>query len=231
VTTVLVVAAHPDDEVLGCGGTMAWHAAQGDDVHVALLADGVGSRHAGGVRTLDDTGELLRRRGAANRAAEILGVKSVTFGEFPDNRMDSVDTLDVAQAVEALVARLRPSTIFTHHAGDVNVDHRRIHEAVVTACRPQPGHAVRSILTFEVASSTEWQFPGSGPAFQPNWFVDISAHLEQRQAALAAYAEEMRPFPHARSLDALMHHARWRGASVGVPAAEAFMLGRQLVGR
>ena len=116
-----------------------------------------------------------------------------------------------------------------HHAGDVNVDHRRLHEAVVTASRPTPGHPVRRLLSFEVASSSEWQPPGSAPAFQPNWFVDISAQWQRKREALKVYASEMRSWPHSRSLEALEHLAHWRGAQVGVDAAEAFCLLRQLV--
>ncbi len=224
--TVLVVAAHPDDEVLGCGGTIARHARQGDRVHVALLADGVGARHASGAREAHDA--LIRRREAAQRACAILGAASVQCGDFPDNRMDSVDLLDIVQHVEALIARHRPSVVLTHHAGDVNVDHQRLHQAVMTACRPVPGHPVRTVLSFEVASSTEWQFAGSAPPFVPNWFVDISDETDRLRDALAAYADEMRAWPHARSVDAVLHRARWRGATIGVNAAEAFVLGRQI---
>jgi LmbE family N-acetylglucosaminyl deacetylase len=197
-----------------------------------MLADGIGARlpHAG-TASPDETSMRSRRRAAAEHAGAILGVTSMTFGEFPDNRLDTVALLDLAREIEGLVARHQPEIVLTHHAGDVNIDHRRTHEAVVAACRPQPGHPVRTVLTFEVASSTEWQFPASAPVFAPSWFVDISETLELRQAALAAYAEEMRPWPHARSLEALRDHARWRGATIGVSAAEAFMLGRHIVAR
>ena len=122
----------------------------------------------------------------------------------------------------------QPQVVYVHHAGDVNVDHRRLHEAAVTACRPTPGHSVMRLLSFEVASSTEWQPPGSGSAFQPNWFVDISAQLQRKCEALEAYASEMRPWPHPRSSTAVEHLARWRGAQVGVEAAEAFCLLRNI---
>ena len=118
--------------------------------------------------------------------------------------------------------------VYSHWIGDVNIDHRRIHEAVVAACRPQPGHPVESLLFFEVASSTEWQTPGSAPAFQPNWFVDISATLDTKLAALAAYQAELRDWPHPRSTRGVEHLARWRGSTVGCEAAEAFVLGRHL---
>lgn len=223
--TVLILAAHPDDEVLGCGGTIANEADRGATVHVAFLADGVFSRMDKKESLPDD---LILRRAAAQRACGILGVNSVTFGDFPDNRMDTVALLDITKAVEALIAEHQPDTVLTHHAGDVNIDHRRLHEAVVTACRPQHGHPVKTVLCFEVPSSTEWQLPGSAPAFTPNWFIDISATLERKLSALEVYAEELRAWPHPRSRQGVEHLAYWRGATVGMDAAEAFMLGRRL---
>ncbi len=223
--SVLIVAAHPDDEVLGCGGTIATLAKRGSVVHVAFLADGVFSRPGDSDA---QQSELASRRAAARKASATLGVTSVSFGDLPDNRMDTVALLSIAQAVEALVAQHRPQMILTHHAGDLNIDHRRTHEAVATACRPQSGHVVRTILAFEVASSTEWQLPGSAPAFVPNWFVDISGTLELKLSALDAYAAELRGWPHPRCRQAVEHLARWRGATVGAHAAEAFMLGRRL---
>jgi N-acetylglucosamine malate deacetylase 1 len=223
--SVLVLAAHPDDEVLGCGGTIAKWVDAGARVHVAFLADGVYSRQAD---SLAQQAELLARRAAAQKACSILGAQSVSFGDFPDNRMDTIPLLDITQAVEALIGIHQPDTVLTHHAGDVNIDHRRLHEAVVTACRPQQGNPVKTLLCFEVASSTEWQLPGSGPVFAPNWFVDISATLARKLAALEAYAAELRAWPHPRSLQGVEHLAHWRGATVGVDAAEAFILGRQL---
>lgn len=226
---VLVVAAHPDDEMLGCGGTLARLAAEGVELHVALLADGVGSRY--GTEQRPDAGampqEREHRRDAARRAADILGICSVTFDEFPDNQMDTVPLLAIAQSIEGIIARLKPDTIFTHHAGDVNVDHRRIHEAIAVACRPQPGHCVRNILCFEVPSSTEWQFPHSNAIFWPNLYVGLSdAHRETKRKALECYACEMRPWPHARSIEGVETATRKRGVESGMDAAEAFMIVR-----
>lgn len=226
---VLVITAHPDDEALGCGGTIARFSAEGRDVHLAFLADGVGSRSGQGSELAQAEREALdRRRAAARKAAEVLDAASVSFDDLPDNQLDSISLLDITQRVEALIAKHRPSIVLTHHAGDLNIDHRRVHQAVITACRPQRGHCVRTLLAFEVPSSTEWQPPGSGPAFEPNWFVDISDTLEQKYAALDAYHEEMRAWPHPRSLEAVEHLARWRGATVGFEAAEAFVVLRQL---
>lgn len=226
VQSILILAAHPDDEVLGCGGTIAKLADEGAIIHVAFLADGVYSRS--GKQTIQQQ-ELQIRRTAAQKACDILGVKSLSFGDFPDNRMDTVALLDLTKAIESLIAEHQPDTVFTHHAGDLNIDHRRMHEAVVTACRPQQGHPVKTLLSFEVPSSTEWQLTGSAPPFTPNWFVDISKTLNRKMAALEAYAAELRDWPHPRSRQGVEHLAHWRGATVGVDAAEAFILGRQLV--
>ena len=223
--SILILAAHPDDEVLGCGGTIAKLVDEGATVNVAFLADGFSSREG------DESNQLLERemrRGAAKKACDILGVKTVWFGDFPDNSMDTLPLLQIAKSVEGLVAQFKPDTIFTHHGGDVNIDHCCLHRALVVACRPQLGHSVKTIMCFEVPSSTEWQLPGSAPAFLPNWYVDISTTLERKLNALDAYETELRPWPHSRSRKGVEHLARWRGATIGVDAAEAFMLGRKI---
>ena len=225
---VLVVAAHPDDEVLGCGGTIARHADSGDQVQVLIVAEGSTSRQQ--KRDRSQVGdELSALAKAAQAAGSILGAAGVELLDLPDNRLDCLDRLDLIKRIEEHICHHKPECVFVHHAGDVNVDHRRLHEAVVTACRPTPGHVVKRLLSFEVASSTEWQPPGSAPAFQPNWFVDISDQWERKREALVAYSSEMRDWPHARSIKAIEHLARWRGAQVGVEAAEAFCLLRQLI--
>ncbi|MDK9713636.1 MAG: PIG-L family deacetylase [Sulfuritalea sp.] len=225
---VLVVAAHPDDEVLGCGGTIACLADAGRVVHVLLLADGESSRAAADGSGLAPSSVAVRNA-AAEQACRILGCASVETLALPDNRLDELVLLDVVKQVEARIARHAPTTVLTHHGGDVNIDHRVAHEAVIVACRPTPGHAVRELLFFEVPSSTEWRPPASGNSFMPNYFVDVSAVLDRKIAALNAYASELRPFPHPRSLTAVEALARWRGATAGVSAAEAFMLGRKIV--
>jgi LmbE family N-acetylglucosaminyl deacetylase len=213
---VLVVAAHPDDEVLGCGGTLARHAAAGDRVHFVFAADGVASRlHA------DDAAHEERLQAAA-RAATLLGAGSVDFLGFPDNRLDAVPLLDLVQKLEALIERIKPSIVYTHHAGDLNVDHRMTQAAVLTACRPLPGSTVREIYAFEVLSSTEWAVGETHP-FVPNHFVDIGAHLHRKLEALDAYRVEMRLPPHSRSVEHVRVLAAHRGYTAGVDAAEAFM--------
>jgi LmbE family N-acetylglucosaminyl deacetylase len=225
---VAIVAAHPDDEVLGCGGTAARLAAEGNAVHVLLLADGEGAR-AGSDADAAIRERVAARGAAARSAGRILGCASVELLSYADNRMDGEQLLDVVQAVEQFMARHRPSLVLTHHSGDVNVDHRVVHEAVVVACRPQPGQYVRELLFFEVPSSTEWRPPPALAVFHPNWFVDISATLDRKLEALNAYASELREFPHPRSTTAVRALAQWRGASAGMLAAEAFVLGRKLL--
>ena len=226
--SIFIVAAHPDDEVLGCGGTVARHADAGDQVQVLIVAEGATSRQEQRNRN-QASDEISALAQAAQKVGAILGAKGVELLDLPDNRLDSLDRLDLIKQIELRIERHQPQVVYVHHAGDVNIDHRRLHEAVVTACRPTPGQPVRRLLSFEVASSTEWQPPGSAPAFQPNWFVDISAQWLRKREALEAYASEMRPWPHARSIQAVEHLDRWRGAQVGVEAAEAFCLLRQLV--
>lgn len=212
---ILVVAAHPDDEILGIGGTAARHADEGADVHVLIVAEGATSRNP------DATEELHHLRQAAAAAAAILGTRPPRFAGLPDNRMDSLDLLDIVKRVEEVVDDVRPRLVYTHHGGDLNVDHVLTHRAVLTACRPLPGSTVDGIFTFETVSSTEWA-PEAAAQFHPQHFVDVTDTLERKLEALRAYDMEMRPFPHARSLRAVDAVARARGASVGMEAAEAF---------
>lgn len=224
--TVLAVAAHPDDELLGCAGTLARHARAGDRVAIVIMAEGATSRSTAEERA-SHAAELERLRGAAREAARTIGAQEPEFYGLPDNRMDGEVLLDIVQRLEATIGRVRPQIVYTHHRGDVNIDHDVTHRAVITACRPLPGHSVERILAYETPSSTEWMSPVSGAPFAPNWFVDISGTLETKLAALRAYDAEMRDFPHPRSYEAVEHLARWRGSSAGFVAAEAFMLVRQ----
>ena len=220
-SSVLVVAAHPDDEVLGCGGTIAKHVANGDRVNVIFMTNGVGSRN-------EDLDDGHQRMLVSRNASKILGTPFPEFCSFPDNQMDSVPLLEVAKAVEELVSYLNPEIIYTHHVGDLNIDHQITHKAVVTACRPQPDFCVKEIYAFEVLSSTEWQTPGLMP-FIPNVFVDITDFIMTKIDALEAYSDEMRQPPHSRSIDTSIKLSEVRGSSVGVRHAEAFSLVRLIV--
>jgi len=213
--TVLIVAAHPDDEILGCGGTIASHVERGDTVEILILAQGATSRERE-----DNTG-VLALQAAASQAARILGAQPPRFGGLPDNRMDSVDLLDIVQVVESCLEEVEPAVVYTHHGADLNIDHRLCHQAVLTACRPIAGQTVRSIYAFETVSSTEWQ-PADQSSFTPTLFVDVTRHMASKVRALEVYASEMRPFPHPRSTENVKALAALRGSASGLMAAEAF---------
>jgi LmbE family N-acetylglucosaminyl deacetylase len=221
---VLVVAAHPDDEVLGCGGTAARRAAAGDALHIGILGTGVTSRGDG-----QEAGEAVRMLQAdAREVAGMLGAKSIVFGDFPDNRMDERPLLEVVKQVEKWIGEIGPDVVYTHHAGDLNVDHRVTSLAVLTATRPLPASAVRELYAFEVPSSTEWAFGQAGPAFRPNVFEDIAAMIDLKVRCLQRYSGEIRAFPHPRSGEALRAAARRWGSVAGLPYAEAFELIRSV---
>jgi N-acetylglucosamine malate deacetylase 1 len=226
--TVVVFAAHPDDEILGCGATIAKHVQQGDDVHVVILAEGLTSRSNQHDRQKYSI-ELEELAVCSERANKLLGVTSLSMHDFPDNRMDGLECLDVIKVIEKHIEKHQPQIVYTHYGEDLNLDHKIVHDAVITACRPVPDSSIGTLLFFEIASSTEWKASGVGNAFTPNWFVNISDTLELKIEALNAYKSEMREWPHSRSIIAVEHLARWRGACIGVNAAEAFVLGREII--
>ncbi len=221
---VLVIAAHPDDEVLGCGGTMARLAKEGHEVHIAILGEGITSRHDQRAEADAKVVSSLHQR--VHEAGAKVGAKDVVLFKLPDNRLDTVPLLDLVKLVEEVIQRVQPEVIYTHHAGDLNVDHGLVNRAVLTATRPLSGQSVREIYAFEVPSSTEWAFHQLQPVFRPNVFVDISRTLEAKIAGLVCYDSETREFPHPRSPEALRAiAARW-GSVSGCHAAEAFELVR-----
>lgn len=223
---VLVIAAHPDDEVLGCGGATAKHVLQGDDVYCLILGEGITSRYDSRGNAGKDEIEKLKQD--AKKAAAILGTKDVIFRDFPDNRFDSIPLLDIVKAVESVKQEIKPDIIYTHHRGDLNIDHRITFRAVLTACRPMKGETVKEIYSFEVPSSTEWAEPDAAASLMPDVFVDITATFEKKIAALNVYSTERREYPHPRSPRALEIIARRWGVNVGRELVEAFRLIRWL---
>lgn len=221
-SVVLVVAAHPDDEVLGVGATAARRAAAGDTVHLAILGEGITSRAAAGAGA--ERAAVAALQDDARAVAGMLGAKSIGFGGLPDNRFDTLALLDIVKRVEAWVRELAPEVVYTHHGGDLNVDHRLTFQAVLTATRPMPGCPVRELYAFEVASSTEWAFGRLAAPFTPTVFEDAASTIELKVAALERYRGEHRPFPHPRSGEALRAIARRWGSVVGLSHAEAFEL-------
>jgi LmbE family N-acetylglucosaminyl deacetylase len=217
---VVVVAAHPDDEVLGAGATLARHVRAGDDVHAVVLADGAMSRYEAHM-----VGEL-QSGGVA--AARHIGFSSVRFESFPDQRLDQVAIVDLTQHVENVLADLQPDVVYTHFRGDVNADHKLVAQAVWTACRPYRMPNLRLIAAFETPSSTEWCCPVDGVAFRPTLFVDVTETIECKLSAMACYESELREYPHPRSLQALRERASYWGSTVGCMAAEPFLVLRDI---
>lgn len=223
---VLVIAAHPDDEVLGCGATMARLSKEGHSVYIAILGEGITSRFQ--KRGEADTTLLKSLNASSRKAGDILGAKEVFNSNLPDNRFDTVAQLEIVKIIEEIIDRLEPQVVYTQHGGDLNIDHVITWRSTLTATRPVAGRSIRKVYGYEVPSSTEWAFQKFSPVFHPNTFVDVSATLDLKIEAMRTYETEMRPFPHPRSTEALQAIAcRW-GSVAGLQAAEAFELVREI---
>lgn len=219
---ILIVAAHPDDEILGCGGVIARLVKGGCEVYTLILGEGVTSR--------DKKRNVSKRRKEINllkkqsiEANKIVGVKKVYFSHLPDNRFDTVPFLDIVKIIEDIKDKLKPEIVFTHYGNDLNIDHRIIYEAVITATRPLKNELVKEIYSFEVISSTEWNYPLT---FFPDVFFDITETINQKLEALQKYSLELREFPHPRSIESVKLNAKMWGVKVGLVYAEAFKLVR-----
>lgn len=217
---VAIVAAHPDDEVLGFGGTMHRITSRGGAVSVLILATGLAARKSTGKVS---SSSLTQLREQAEQANQILGVNELQFADFPDNRMDTVALLDVIHRVESFLKGVNPDAVFTHHVGDLNVDHQIASKAVQTACRSLPGNSP-AILHGEVLSSTEYALPEE--QILPNLYVELGTSLEKKLDAMRCYKDELREFPHPRSLEAIRALAVTRGTQGGIATAEAFRMAR-----
>lgn len=222
---ILVVAAHPDDEVLGCGGLMAKYAGD-NDIFVVILGEGISSRYE--KRELADKNDLDELQLQSVRAGKVLGVKENIFYNLPDNRFDSVAFLEIVKKVEKTIQKIKPDIIYTHHSGDLNIDHRIAFRAVLTASRPLKGNSVKEIYSFEVLSSTEWSQQKIEKPFIPNVYEDISFALEKKIEAFQEYKSEVKEFPHPRSVEGVKILAQKRGMESGFESAEAFELIRLL---
>ncbi|KAB2910068.1 MAG: PIG-L family deacetylase [Kofleriaceae bacterium] len=217
---VLVIAAHPDDELLGVAGTIARHVADGDEVTCVVCSEGATTRY--------EQSAVNELQACGQRAAALLGVREIRFLGMRDQHLDAQPILDVIQAIEVVVRELTPTTVYTHHWGDVNRDHKVVNEAVMVACRPVGESYPRSVLLFETPSSTEWSWPDPATAFVPQHFVDITSTVDRKLEAMACYTSELRAAPHPRSLEALRSRAAYWGQIVGRAYAEAFVVARHV---
>jgi len=218
---VLVFAAHPDDDVLGMGGTLCLHAAErADEVRVVCVTDGSSTQYP------DDAEKRERKNREAVRAAAVLGVTDYVHLDLPDMRLDTLPHAELNAVVEEHVREVGPALVYTAHP-DVNVDHRALFDSVAVATRPTPGQPVRRVLTYAPTSSTEWT-PAATNWFVPNWFVDVTATLERKLEAFECFETERRDYPHPRSERALRAHAELCGSTVGCEYAEPFVLVRNV---
>jgi LmbE family N-acetylglucosaminyl deacetylase len=224
--TMLTIVAHPDDEILGVGGTLAKYINDGDEVYCLILGEGMTSRN----KKREDTEQekLEELHNDTLKAAEIIGFKDVFFSNFPDNRFDSVDLLDIIKEIEKYIVKINPDIIYTHHHGDLNIDHQKTFEAVLTACRPVGEYNIKEIYAFETPSSTEWNFSYGDNSFNPNVFVDITEIIDKKLKAMGCYQSEIRDYPHPRSIEALKTISKKWGTVVGKEYVEAFELVRQV---
>ena len=231
---ILVIIAHPDDEVLGMGGTILKHAKNGDRVTIAYLTTGITSRRSINYKTnpkyeptkkqeADMQKQINELRSDAKRVCKFLKVKKTMFFDYPDNELDTISLLKIIKTVEKLVKETKPERIYTSHFGDLNIDHRIVYESVLTAVRPTE-LTVKEILCFELLSSTEWSFSYE---FKPNYFIDIKNELENKIKAMKLYKNEIRKYPHPRSVESIKHTACKWGTVSGFFAAEAFQLIRK----
>ena len=221
---VLVIAAHPDDEVLGCGATIARLVNEGYHAYTLILGEGVTSRdETRDVKKREDEIKELRKQTC--EANKIIGIKKVFTHDFPDNRFDTVSLLDIVKVIERVKKETGPDIIFTHYERDLNIDHQITYKAVITATRPSNRKQVNEIYSFEVLSSTEWYYPLS---FLPDVFFDIAETLQYKLEALEVYASEVRKFPYPRSLEGIKSNAKYWGVRVGKEYVEAFKIVRIL---
>jgi LmbE family N-acetylglucosaminyl deacetylase len=221
---ILIVASHPDDEILGCGGSAARLYKEGHEIYTLILGEGITARDEQRDKRKRET-NLKRLRNQALQANRSLGIKKVFFHELPDNRFDTIPFLEIVKNIEKVIKDIRPDIVFTHYDKDLNLDHRITYQAVVTATRPLPDEPVKEIYSFEIASSTEWNYPLS---FSPDVFFDIHGEIDEKIEALKKYTSETKEFPHPRSPEGIRLSAEYWGMKVGMKHVEAFKLVRML---
>ncbi len=217
---VLVIAAHPDDEVIGAGGAIARHAAGGDEVFWCVCTEAYTPRWSEAYKA------AVREQ--AEQVRKVLGICEVIFLGLPTVKLNTVPYVDLCSALQQVVDEVRPEVVYTTPRDDVNQDHRLVYEATLVATRPLPGSPVRRLLCYEIGPTSRFGLPAGSTGFLPNVFVDIGDYLDIKIEALRCYREELRDYPHPRSAEGLRLFARERGLSVGLEAAECFQLIREL---
>ena len=221
-TSVLVVAPHPDDEVFGPGGTLLRHLAEGDAVHVVICTRGEEERFG--------RDQVERVQAEARQVHAFLGVSGAHYLELPAARLDSVPGAEINAALETVFQAVKPNTVYIPHAGDLHRDHQLIFQAAMVCSRPRGREHPHRVLAYETVSETEWYAPSITPAFVPNVFVDITPYIDKKLQACGMYNSQIRPAPHQRSIEALRALSISRGHAVGVRHAEGFVLVRELLG-
>ena len=223
--TILIVAAHPDDEVLGCFGTVARLTKEGYEAYTLILGEGKTSRDDS--RVIENKkNEIKILNTEIQKANALIGIKKVFIESFPDNRFDSVDLLDIVKVVSKVKEEVQPDIIFTHYENDLNIDHRITYQAVITATRPMVDECVKEIYSFEILSSTEWNYPLS---FSPDLFYDISDTIDLKVKAMKVYRSELCEYPHPRSLEGIRLSAQYHGMRVGKSHVEVFKMVRNII--
>ena len=222
---ILIIASHPDDEVLGCFGTVAHLIKKGYEAYTLILGEGITSRDEER-STENRKNDLLTLNQEIQNANDLIGIKKVFIENFPDNRFDSVNLLDIVKAISKVKDKVQPDIIFTHYENDLNIDHQITYKAVLTASRPMQDECVKEIYSFEILSSTEWNYPLS---FSPDIFYDVEDTIDLKIKAMKKYKSELREYPHPRSLQGIRLNSKYNGMRVGLKEVEAFKTIRKIV--
>ena len=217
---ILVIAAHPDDEVLGCGGAIIKHAKEGDKVCICILTDGTKTRYP------KSMAKQLKKE--ALKCAKMLGISKVIFKSLPNQLLDTVAITDVIKTIEKVIDETKPDIVYTHAKNDLNRDHRLVYEATLVATRPIPGNKIKKVLSYFVPSSSEHNDTEQENQFIPNVFLNIKNEIDIKIKAVSCYRTEIRPYPHPRSPEAMRVYAKYWGIRVGIEYAEPFRLIREI---
>jgi LmbE family N-acetylglucosaminyl deacetylase len=217
---VAVIGAHPDDELIGAGATLAMLVRSGAQVHAAVVCDGAsGRRFPGGAAALERDGQ---------RAAEVMGFASLRFLGLPGQRLDTVPAAELTELIQGVLDEVRPHMLYTHIPDDLDIDHGLVAKAAWLACRPDCRDGLRRFAAFEAPSSAEWAWAAEGAGLRPNLFVDVADTLDTKIAALGCYETKARDYPHPSSMRALRERAAFWGSQVGCGVAEPFRILRQV---